>query len=441
MKPRSLLVAAVLLVALSGAVWWSKRHPEAAQSSTANTPASPKITDIPSAQIKSLTLKKKDGSTVEVEKTKDKWTIAAPAQYPADQDAVSGMTSSLSPITADSVVEDKPADVSKYGLNNPSLTVTVGENNGKSEQITFGDDVPAGSLVYVRVGSDPKVYAVSSSTKTSLDKGVNDLRDKRLLTFDSNNLTRVELVSPKSDIEFGKSNANEWRIVKPQPYRVENFQVEELIRKLGDAKMDLSTNAEDAKKAAANFAAGKLVATAKVSDPSGTQTLEVRKNKDDYYARSSVTKGVYKINSDVGKELEKSPEDYRNKKIFDFGFSDPTKIDITGSAGDKSFVRSGTDWKLNGQTMDPGSVQTFIDRLRDAAASKFVDSGFTTPVFTATVVSNDGKKTEKVEFAKSGDNYIARRANEPSLYQLDAKVVNDIVDAARSIKPENKSKK
>jgi uncharacterized iron-regulated membrane protein len=50
MKPRSLLVAAVLLVALSGAVWWSKRHPEAAQSSTANTPASPKIADIPSAQ-------------------------------------------------------------------------------------------------------------------------------------------------------------------------------------------------------------------------------------------------------------------------------------------------------------------------------------------------------------------------------------------------------
>ncbi len=29
--------------------------------------------------------------------------------------------------------------------------------------------------------------------------------------------------------------------MKPQPYRVENFQVEELIRKLGDAKMDLST--------------------------------------------------------------------------------------------------------------------------------------------------------------------------------------------------------
>ncbi|MFL6416311.1 MAG: DUF4340 domain-containing protein [Bryobacteraceae bacterium] len=441
MKPRSLLVAAVLLVALSGAVWWSKRHPEAAQSSTANTPANPKLADIPSAQIKSISIKKKDGSTVEVQKNKDKWTIAAPAEYRADQDAVTSMTSSLSPITADSVVEDKAADVAKYGLNAPSLTVTVHENNGKSDEIFFGDDVPAGSLVYVRMGSDPKIYAVASSTKTSLDKSVNDLRDKRLLTFDSNNLTRVELVSPKTDVEFGKSNANEWRIVKPKPYRVENFQVEELIRKLGDAKMDLSTSAEDAKKADANFASAKLVATAKVSDSSGTQTLEVRKNKDDYYARSSLVKGAYKVSSDLGKELEKSPEEFRNKKLYDFGFSDPTKIDITGSAGDKSFVRSGTDWKLNGQTMDSGSVQTLIDRLRDAAASKLVDSGFTTPVFTATVVSNDGKKTEKVEFSKSGDSYIARRENEPSLYQLDAKVVNEIVDAARSIKGENKSKK
>ena len=80
MKPRSLLVAAVLLVALSGAVWWSKRHPEAAQSSTTNTPASPKLADIPSAQIKSLTLKKKDGSSVQIQKIKDKWTIAAPAE-------------------------------------------------------------------------------------------------------------------------------------------------------------------------------------------------------------------------------------------------------------------------------------------------------------------------------------------------------------------------
>lgn len=441
MKLRNLLLAAGLLVALSGIVWWSKSHPEAAQSSTPSTAASPKIADIQGTQIKSLSLKKKDGSAVEVQKVKDKWTIAQPTAYPADQDAVTSLASSLSPVTADSVVEDKPADLAKYGLNAPSLTVTVHETSGKTDELQFGDDVPAGSLVYLRVGSDPKVYAVSSSTKTSLDKGLNDLRDKRLLTFDASNLTRVELQSAKSDVEFGKSNANEWRILKPQPYRVENFQVEELVRKLGDAKMDLSSSAEDGKKSETSFATGKPLATAKVSDPSGTQTLEVRKNKEDYYAKSSVTKGVFKISSDLGKELEKSPEDFRNKKLYDFGFGDLSKLEITGSAGDKTFVHSGTDWKLNNQTMDAGSIQTVIDRLRDASATKFVDSGFTTPAFAATVTSDNGKKVEKVEFAKAGDGYVARRGNEPALYQMDAKVVNEIVDAARSIKPENKPKK
>src|SRR3954463_7627009 len=325
MKPRNLLVAAVLLAALSGVVWWSKRHPEAAQSTTA-TPPNPKLVDIPEAQIQSINLKKKDGSLLAVERKADKWAITQPQPYPTDQDAANSLASSLSPVSADNLVEDKVTDFIKYGLTTPSLSVAVHQKNGKTSDIVFGDDVPAGSLVYARVGSDPKVYAVSSSVKTSLDKSVNDLRDKRLLTFNSNNLSRVELVSGKNNVEFGKSNANEWRIVKPQPYRVENFQVEELIRKLGDAKMDLSTSAEDSKKSEANFASGKLVASAKVSDASGTQTLEVRKNKDDYYAKSSIVKGAYKVNSDLGKELEKTPEDFRNKKLYDFGFSDPTKI-------------------------------------------------------------------------------------------------------------------
>jgi hypothetical protein len=63
-----------------------------------------------------------------------------------------------------------------------------------------------------------------------------------------------------------------------------------------------------------------------------------------------------------------------------------------------------------------------------------VDTGFTTPEFTVTVVSNDGKRTEKVEFAKVADGYIARREGEPALYQLDAKTVDDILRTGSDIK-------
>ncbi len=433
MKPRNVLVAAILLAALSGLVWWAKRHPQAT-GSAANTPPSPKVADISQASVQQIDLKKKDGSTITLDRKGGKWTITAPEPLAADQDAVSTVVSSLNPVTADSVVEDKPAELSKYGLTSPTLTVTVKEKNGKTDQLVFGDDVPAGSLVYARSSSSPKVYTVSSSVKSSFEKGVNDLRDKRLLTFDSNQVTRVELVSGKSDIEFGKNNQNDWQILKPKPYRADSFQVEELLRKLGDAKMDLSGNSEDVKKIDAAFKEGQRVADAKVSDSSGTQTLEVKKNKDDYYAKSSVVKGIYKVSSDLGKELEKPIDDFRNKKIFDFGFSDPTKIEVQSGDTTKMYEKSGNDWKLNGSVVDSSSIQAFIDKLRDLSAAKFVESGFTTPVLTVAVTSNNGKRYEKAEFAKSGDAYIARRENEPALYQLDGKSVNDILEAGKNIK-------
>ena len=96
---------------------------------------------------------------------------------------------------------------------------------------------------------------------------------------------------------------------------------------------------EDAKKAADAFASGTPVATVKVTDPSGTQELQVRKNKDDYYAKSSVVAGVYKVSNDLGTGLDKSLDDFRNKKLFDFGFNDPNKIEMHMN-GSKSYLCS-----------------------------------------------------------------------------------------------------
>jgi len=434
MKSRNLVIAAVILAALSGLVYWTKKHPQSSET-TSTTAPSPTLAAIPDSQIQEIDLKKKDGSTLTLQRQNGKWAITSPEKVATDQDAAKSVASALNSISADSVVEDKPTDLAKFGLKDPSLTVTVHEKDGKTQDILFGDDVPTGSSVYARVNSSPKVYTVFSSTKSSFDKSLNDLRDKRLLTFDSNQLTNIDLTSGKSNIEFGKNNQNEWQIVKPQPYRADNFQVEELLRKLTDAKMDLSGSADDLKKVDAAYTSGQPVGIAKVTDAAGTQTLDVRKNKDDYYAKSSVVKGVYKISSDLGKEIEKPLDDFRNKKIFDFGFSDPNKIQVQQGTSDKVYARSGSDWKLDGRTMDAGQIQAFIDKLRDLSATKFVNEGFTTPAVTITVTSNDGKRVEKAEFAKTAGGYIARHGNEPALYQLDAKAVNDMLDASNAIKP------
>ena len=85
--------------------------------------------------------------------------------------------------------------------------------------------------------------------------------------------------------------------------------------------------------------------------------------------------------------------------------------------------------------MDAANVESVISDLRDLSASKFPNSGFSNPTIEATVVSDEGKRTEKVEIAKSGDHYIARRENDPSFYELSANSVDELLKAAEKLKP------
>jgi hypothetical protein len=85
--------------------------------------------------------------------------------------------------------------------------------------------------------------------------------------------------------------------------------------------------------------------------------------------------------------------------------------------------------------MDSASVQSLIDKIRELSASKFIDSGYTTSALEVTVTSNDSKRVEKVLIAKAGDTYIAKRDNEPALYQLESSAVTDLQKLAGEVKP------
>ena len=58
-----------------------------------------------------------------------------------------------------------------------------------------------------------------------------------------------------------------------------------------------------------------------------------------------------------------------------------------------------------------------------------------------TVTSNDGKRVEKVLISKQGNDYIAKRENEPALYGVDSKTVDELSKAASDVKEAQPPKK
>ncbi len=99
-----------------------------------------------------------------------------------------------------------------------------------------------------------------------------------------------------------------------------------------------------------------------------------------------------------------------------------------------------------GKQMDPPSIQAVVDKLRDLVSTKFLDSGSGPTVLEVGVTSNDGKRNEKVTIMKQGAGYIAKRENEPSVYELDSKAVEELQKTAYQVKefqppkPETKKK-
>jgi len=436
MKSSGLLTAAVVLAALTGVLYWSNHHPPSGDTTKVSLDTPPKILALKQEDISKIAIRKKGGEELDLAKgDAGKWQITAPKPLGADQEAVSSLLSTVSSLTADRLVEDKAGDLSQFGLAQPALAVDVITKDGKAQKLLLGDDTPAGSAVFAKLEGDPRVFTVATYTKTSIDKTANDLRDKRLLTVDFDKLSQIELATKKQNIEFGR-NQQEWQIVKPKPLRADNFQVEEIVRKLREAKMDASSTDADAKKAAAAFASATPVATAKVTDTASAQELQIRKSKDDYYAKSTAVPGIYKVSSDLGKELDKTVGDFRNKKLFDFGYDDPNKVEIHDGSKAYFLTKGGQDWwSADSKKMESSSVQALVDKIRELSASKFVDSGFTTQALEVTVTSNEGKRVEKVLISKSGDNYIAKRDNEPALYQLDSSSVADLQKVAAGVKP------
>jgi hypothetical protein len=440
MKLRGLLIACLVLAVLLGGLYWSNRHNSTADTTAKPSPdAPPQILSLSQTDITAVAILRNGGSPLNLSRdSSGVWQITSPNALGADQDAVSGLLSTLSPLNSERLLDDKASNLASFGLAAPSLEVDVTLKGNKTQKLLIGNQTPSGNAFYAMLGGDSRLFTIASFSKTALDKTADDLRDKRLITADFDKVNQIELITQKpdkkQDITFARSK-DAWQILKPEPYRAETTQVEELIRSLQGAKMEKGSEDEEAKNAVA-FKSAVPFAAVKLAGSSGTQELDVRKLKDDYYAKSTAVSGIYKVPASVGASLDKSVDTYRSKKLFDFGYDDPNKVEIHDDAKSYFLTRSGSDWwGQDGKKLDDSTAELLLAKLRDLAATGFAESGFSAPVLELSVTSNDNKRFERVSIAKHGDDYIAKRDNEPALYVLPASEVQQLQQSAENLKP------
>ncbi len=427
MKANPLLIAVIVLAALGGAVYYTNEHPPA------DDEAKPALVDTKDENITEVTIAKAGQEPITVLRGDDsKWKFGGSlSAVPADDSAIGLMITNLASIDADRVVEDQVSDWTPYGLvGDGELAVDVKFKEGDPKKVIFGRESPTGSNVFARIEGDPKLYTAYNYVKSSFDKTAFDWRDKELLQVDEAKVSRVKLDIGDRGFEFGKTGEGKWQILQPGPMRGDNFSVGDLARAIQTAQMT-SVVSESGDAPGVSF--DRPYATAEVVDEKGAHTMTIAHSGDLYYAKSSDQPGVYEISSTTAESLNKNIDDLRDHKLFDFGFSAISKVQVR--AGDKSatITKDGDKWLLSsdgGRELDSEKVQGLIDALRNLTATGFPSSapGLASPAIEAEVQeSADGKQPEKVVISSPAQAHVyASRVGEPAIYEIERAPAEEI---------------
>jgi hypothetical protein len=123
MRIRGLLIAAAVLAGLAAGVWWSNRAKKAEEGKP-RPDEPPKILSLAEDQIRPDRDPARRASSPPSsgeEPGRQLGDHGAPEPLRIDRDAVSSMTSTLSSLNSDRLIEEKAQDLAPYGLNRRRL--------------------------------------------------------------------------------------------------------------------------------------------------------------------------------------------------------------------------------------------------------------------------------------------------------------------------------
>lgn len=113
------------------------------------------------------------GESLSISRDGEIWSYDGDSAFPLDQDYPEAMLDTLKRLSASRMLEN-PAGMSEYGLDTPSLVITV-TADGTETVLQVGDMNAVTSEYYLTIGTDGAVYLIDSKLSDAFSKGLYDI--------------------------------------------------------------------------------------------------------------------------------------------------------------------------------------------------------------------------------------------------------------------------
>jgi hypothetical protein len=448
-RVRSFIALLVIALGLGGYIYFveSERAP-----SSDPKPKAKVFEGVQADKIEEITIAMKDGDRTTLTKSGSDWQIVAPLKTAADQTEASGLTTNLTTLEVQHVVDEAPEDLKQFGLAEPRSEVAfrlAGEKEPK--RLLVGNKTATGGDVYAKVGADKRVILIPGYLESTFVRSTFDMRDKSALKFEREKVDGLTVVSGGSTVRI-KKDANDWMLAEPVAARADFGTVEGVVGRLSGAQMKAIVSAEPSDADMKKYGLTSPAVTVRLNAGSAQAALALGGDagEGNVYARDLSRPMVFTLESAIADELKKGAADFRKKDLFEFRPFNAKRVEITQGGQAILFERvenkdpkapSTDKWVQSApakKDADMAKMDSLLSSLSNLRATSFVETasgtGLDAPVLSVAVRYDDGKKEERVTFGVRGDNYHAARSGEPGAMKIEKGDYESALKALNEVK-------
>ena len=261
---------------------------------------------------------RRNGSLLRLEKKDSAWGIVGTVTAKGDSKDIEDLLNSVRASRVSSFIEENPSDLALFGLNPPSIQMTIQSGKSDSQSLLIGAQSPGGSY-YAKTGKANNVFTLDPGIVAALSKGELDFLDKALLEFKEEDVVELHLAHNGEDIHIQRDNSDQtlWEITQPVKSKGDKSAVKSMLNDLKEARITayISANSADLKSHGLNPPQKRLTLTSKEKKEIGFKVGEQSNDKKVYYAVREMESTVFALSSETINKVFRSLNDLRNKKL------------------------------------------------------------------------------------------------------------------------------
>ena len=471
MKKSTKLVSAVVVLAVLGGVYVGLNTYVSKEEKTESSEEESKteVFSMKTDDIKSLEFIV-DKKEVTFEKKDDSWVKKDETAFPVNQTTLDSAASAIETVEADRVLEDVE-DLTEYGLDSPSNTVTVDTADGTTK-FNIGDENTSTNQYYIsKDDDDSTVYVVAADTVSPFMDSLYDYaQGEDFPTIDSSTVKKVQVSENKDSYVLEEnSDGATWNVSSDGSsdkesadttaagnvtsglgsfafdqfvnYNAEDLSQYGLDKPYATITVDYQEEVED--DSTDSTESGENDSTASESDSESSDTTDTDSSSEDADSKTTTVvviyvgdeagdgsryvtidnKQIYTMSTDtLSAVIDKTPSDlwslivnYLSVKNLDqlqvtYGETTSTvNVSRETSTDDNGNEKETTTYQLDGKEIESTTFTTFYNKLINMAGQKRLTDAYTPAADPEmTAVFTDSDKNQTtVTFYTYDTNYYA----------------------------------